>query len=96
MSTYFYRDQLAYDAFTANFTQIVTLASAVVKKLMVDSDGTVPSFSSEVGIIPSLYLTARRCRDPTLRRRAIGLLEKSGVGGALEWGRQWLPQLGGV
>lgn len=81
IETYFYRDQLVYDAFTSGFTQIITLASAVAEKLLIDSDGMAPSFSFEVRIIPSLYFTACRCRNTMLRRRAIGLLEKSGAEG---------------
>ena len=34
-----------------------------------------PVFSLESSMIPSLWLTAIRCRDPATRHRAIGLLE---------------------
>lgn len=81
VSTFLYRDQLAFDAFNADFTRLVTLASSVVETSMAHSDGRFPSFSFEVGIIQPLYFTACRCRNSVLRRRAISLLENSGIEG---------------
>jgi hypothetical protein len=34
----------------------------------------VPSFSTNSGVVPSLYMTAARCRDPAIRREALKLL----------------------
>jgi hypothetical protein len=41
-------------------------------------------FTFDMGIIQPLYLTACKCRHPILRRRAIALLERSGMEGV--WG----------
>jgi hypothetical protein len=81
ISTHFYRDQLAYDAFTADFTQIINLASSVATKLLTDCNSPVLTFSFEVGIIQPLYFTACHCRNRIMRRKAIGLLEKTGIEG---------------
>ncbi|KFA63226.1 hypothetical protein S40285_04920 [Stachybotrys chlorohalonatus IBT 40285] len=36
-----------------------------------------PSFSADLGIVPPLFVVATKCRDPTIRRRAIQLLRSS-------------------
>lgn len=36
--------------------------------------GLKPTFSLSLGLITPLYMTASRCRDPTIRRRALHLL----------------------
>lgn len=36
-----------------------------------------PSFSADLGIVPSLYVVATKCRDPAIRRQAIQLLRSS-------------------
>jgi hypothetical protein len=38
---------------------------------------TQPSFTFEMGVIPPLYFVAAKCRDPTIRRRALSLLKKA-------------------
>lgn len=37
-----------------------------------------PAFAIEMGIIHPLYLTAQKCRNPHIRRRAVGLLSSTG------------------
>jgi hypothetical protein len=80
ISTLFYRDQLAFDAFTAEFSKIITLATAVIETIPRD-DG-ISTFSFDIGIIQPLYFTACKCRHPVLRRRAIDILARSGMEGA--------------
>lgn len=36
-----------------------------------------PSFSADLGIVPSLFVVATKCRDPVIRRQAIQLLKSS-------------------
>lgn len=36
-----------------------------------------PSFSADLGIVPPLYVVATKCRDRTIRRQAIQLLQSS-------------------
>ncbi|KUJ17045.1 uncharacterized protein LY89DRAFT_782257 [Mollisia scopiformis] len=85
LSTMFYRDQLAYDAFLPSFRSIVDLASCVLFppscKQKVPQGKTAPTFAFETALIPSLYLTALKCREKILRRRAIELLGYCGTEG---------------
>jgi hypothetical protein len=75
----FYQDQLACDAFTAEFKQIAKLASEILNEHGCDSGGA--RFSFEVGVVPGLYLTAWKCRDRVVRRQAIGLLDRARIEG---------------
>lgn len=75
-STFFYRDQLAYDAFTKEFTKIVGLAESVLSDVSTRSN--ISSLSFDIGIIAPLYQVAHKCRDARLRRRAIELLKRAG------------------
>ena len=34
-----------------------------------------PSFSISSGVVPSMYMTAARCRDPAFRREALKILQ---------------------
>ncbi|KAF4631401.1 hypothetical protein G7Y89_g6725 [Cudoniella acicularis] len=79
ISTHFYRDELAYDAFTKEFTEIILLATIIIDHTQKEQ-GSQP-FSFDLGVIPALYLTATKCRNPVLRRKAIGLLTRSGIEG---------------
>ena len=76
ISTFFYRDQLSFDAFTLEFKKIIELADIVIRDA--EAYGDITSFSADVGIIPALYLVACKCRDPRLRRQAIDLLKRAG------------------
>lgn len=76
-------DEIMYDSLLDQFQRIVDLASALVslqqKKNDDDDHGDDHprhhmEYSHEVGIIPALYLTGTKCRDPTIRRRALSLL----------------------
>jgi hypothetical protein len=73
ISTLFYRDQLAFDAFTSDFAHAIDLATSVVE--------TLPVISFDVGIVQPLYFTACRCRNTILRHKAISLLMRSGIEG---------------
>jgi hypothetical protein len=78
--TLFYRDQLAFDAFTSDFAHVINLATFVVETLPINNNYS-PVISFDVGIIQPLYFTACRCRHPILRRKAISLLIRSGIEG---------------
>jgi hypothetical protein len=80
ISTLFYRDQLAFDAFTSDFAQVINLAASVVETLPVNNNGS-PVISFDVGIVKPLYFTACRCRNTILRHKAISLLMRSGIEG---------------
>lgn len=58
-----------------DFESIVHLAESFVRLAQGSDIGAQPlRFSFEMGIIAPLFFTAFKCRDPTLRRRAIALL----------------------
>jgi len=80
ISTLFYRDQLAFDAFTSDFAQVIKLSTSVVETLPVNNNGS-PVISFDVGIVQPLYFTACRCRHTILRHKAISLLMRSGIEG---------------
>ena len=67
--------ETAFDAFISDFDNIVTLASSLVEN---DKDCRISpgkgQFSSDMAVVPYLYLTATRCRDPLIRRRALAIL----------------------
>jgi hypothetical protein len=83
-SALFYRDELAYDAFTTNFREIINLAQSIIETTM--KTGGDLTFSFDLGIILPLYFTACKCRDPVLRRKAISLLNRSGIEGLWDGG----------
>lgn len=62
----------SHDKYFSHFREIVTLSKEIirVKKTFSQSD-----FAVELGIIPSLHTTAKCCRERTIRREAIALLQ---------------------
>jgi hypothetical protein len=61
--------ETVFDAFNSDFDSIV----AVTSSLVVNSQGsgilkTTGQFLFDMGVIPPLYFTASRCRDPSIRR----------------------------
>ncbi len=61
--------EMRFDNYTKEFGCIISLATAF---LGIDDEEDSPGF--RMGIIPSLFLCAVRCRDPVLRRKAVKLL----------------------
>lgn len=61
----------------------VTAPSHVLASQAHDPLTSHPPFSPSAGLIPCLSLTARKCRDPRLRRQAIALLLRTGKEGPL-------------
>lgn len=83
--------ELGWDAFYDKFSAIVNLASAVLENskqadtsiiearwktsgVFISAPNATLSFS--LGIVDPLYEVCSRCRDPTLRRRALDLLAR--------------------
>lgn len=64
--------------FTDAFAEITSLAESLLKSSggSGSSDGS-PTFAIDLGVVAPLYMTARKCSDPTVRRRAISLLHAS-------------------
>jgi hypothetical protein len=68
-----------WDQFQQEFNTIVTLAETLAETSYITDtscQGT-PSFSFHLGILPPLFLTSVRCRDPIIRRRAVHVLFSS-------------------
>lgn len=70
------QQETAYDVHIADFTAIVEGASSVLNA-MTSPDGVLPPFTFEMGVGIPLFLTALRCREPTIRRKALDLLKKA-------------------
>ena len=68
-----YGPETRYDAFMTLFEQGVEFGEEIAGKLA-DPNQT-RSFSFDLGYMIPIYLTATRCRDPHIRRRAIRLLQ---------------------
>ena len=66
------RSEMAFDLYLSHFTQIVELADPTLI-----SPGPEHGLCMDIEYLPSLYLAARSCRDPVLRRKAIALLRVS-------------------
>ncbi|KIW40067.1 uncharacterized protein PV06_08620 [Exophiala oligosperma] len=64
-------EETLYDNLRDEFAKIVEYAFALAPAP--GDDGEL-SYSHELGILPGLYLTGTKCRDPILRRRALVLL----------------------
>lgn len=72
--TPFSRSQMVFDDYLEQFTNIVDLGEEILQLYPEKS----AVFSSEMEIIQPLFYVVQKCRDPILRRRAIGLLLISG------------------
>jgi hypothetical protein len=82
LSTFFYCDELAYDAFSAQFKEIISLCQSVIEISMKEpTDRAGLGVSFDLGIVWPLYTVACKCRHPVLRRKAISLLPRSNVEG---------------
>ena len=67
--------ETAFDGFTTSFESVVDLATSVIYESDTRKDsGQITLFSFDTGLVPPLYFTATRCRDPLIRRQALSLL----------------------
>ncbi len=76
-----YADETLFDAHLDHFREIVALCRSYVKLASVRSWRAKPSktfsFGFDIGIIPPLFITVCRCRDPGIRREALRILRES-------------------
>lgn len=79
-------EQTAFDAYTHDFEHIIRHAEIYILA------NTDTHFTFEVGAIPPLYMTATKCRIPSLRRRALQLLLKAPQKESI-WGAATTAQL---
>lgn len=66
-----------WDSYLDDFERLVGLCEGVVPGLrMIGPTAKVTkTFTLDTGVIPTLYFTVLKCRDPHLRRKALALLE---------------------
>ncbi|KFZ01894.1 hypothetical protein V501_09738 [Pseudogymnoascus sp. VKM F-4519 (FW-2642)] len=83
ISTFFNQDQLSYDFYYSSFEQIVDLAKKV-SSIDKDNKTSGSRFSLDVGLIQPLLYVATHCRDPSLRRQAIKIMNGLGREGLYE------------
>lgn len=75
-----FKTELEYDTYIPLFSHIIDNAMALLTTSAQSRSQTrtinlhLPRF--DIGLIPPMFLTALRCRDPVIRRRAIALLHK--------------------
>ncbi|KAM6509925.1 hypothetical protein FALCPG4_017561 [Fusarium falciforme] len=76
-------DESIFDSFEGSFVSVVSacehlLEDAIAIIVADKAEGYCSggfSFTADIGLIPPLYYTALKCRAPSLRRRAIRMLE---------------------
>ena len=65
-----------YDAFDPEFEKIVTQAALLLQTLEAGTKHKPTlAFSFDLGVIPPLYLVVIKCRNPSIRKRALQLLK---------------------
>ncbi|PYH40345.1 Zn(II)2Cys6 transcription factor [Aspergillus saccharolyticus JOP 1030-1] len=80
-------DHVQWDRYCSFFAEMATLAESIVPLPSSASPGRNCScsvsppktFSLDLGIIAAMFNVAVRCRDPHIRRRAVGVLRASAV-----------------
>lgn len=66
--------EMIYDTFLPDFKYIIDTCAALIHARNKTNMPPNPRFSLEVGIVPPLHVTAMKCRDPIVRRKAVDLL----------------------
>ncbi|KAF2669407.1 hypothetical protein BT63DRAFT_479256 [Microthyrium microscopicum] len=69
--------ETSWDSYKAEFEELIRLVEEIVGDGIRFPNSQSKLFSFELGIIPPLELVARKCRYPTIRRRALELLRLS-------------------
>lgn len=71
--------EMLYDQFLPQFVSVISLTPDLLAfSASPEADADVwREFSVEMGIVPALYLTGLKCRDPVIRRKAQALLRSS-------------------
>ncbi|TGO68808.1 hypothetical protein BELL_0806g00010 [Botrytis elliptica] len=70
--------EMVYDSFLNEFRYIVRAAEKLVTTCEANPSAINSSrFSLDIGIVPPLHVVATKCREPSIRRKAIDLLFRS-------------------
>ncbi len=71
-------DETSFDAFLSNFEAVVNLAeSAIDTESQTSWSKRWANINFQMQNITPLYMTATKCRNPTIRRKALSLLKSS-------------------
>ncbi|KAL9631285.1 MAG: hypothetical protein Q9164_005975 [Protoblastenia rupestris] len=71
-------DETEWDHYLHDFDRIVTLAEETSSNIDFSDDSqTRPLFFLDMNLVMPLYAVAHKCRDPSIRRRAVSLLKSS-------------------
>jgi hypothetical protein len=76
LSTKLTAEEVAYDSYIPSFRQIISLAASALQRPVVNQHASQFRLTSPYS--QALYLTAMKCRDPKLRRKAASLLAGTG------------------
>ncbi|CAI6088339.1 unnamed protein product [Clonostachys chloroleuca] len=71
--------EMGFDNLLPQFRQCVALARDVAAAHERYSGSLKPTFTPEVGILPVLYIIGVKCRDPIVRREALGILRRQPI-----------------
>ena len=72
------QEAFPHNAFQLEYSRIISLAESIIAAFTSFQSGQIPQMSIDMGIIQPLYLTACKCRDLSLRRRAVALIRSAG------------------
>jgi hypothetical protein len=79
VSVYFLFDETVYDQYLPHFEEVVQRSErAIESKMSGYSKLKGPCFTLDIAMAQPLYFVARKCRDPSLRRRAVEMMKKVG------------------
>lgn len=75
MKNLFSETEMDYDQYTADFEHLLDLAESFLQHT--SFKGSFPTLSIDMGVIPGLFYIALKCRDPTIRGKALDLLKQA-------------------
>ena len=68
-----YAEEALYDAYDKDFETIIRLSTELHRDLYGGASAKV--FSIDMAIVPPLFVSSTKCRDPKIRRQAVELLQ---------------------
>lgn len=75
-SSCFDRTEAVAERFQENYKTVIREAGKIIAYNMAADKTNIP-FTFEMGLIPTLYLVALKCRDPDLRHQALSLMARA-------------------